>query len=113
MTPSLDDLNLDLRDLLRALVDAEVEFVVVEANALSFHDAPRASGDMDIFVRPSPANAARVWCALLALGAPVSAGPPANLPSWKAEPSTSSAATCYCATSSPPVARRIWPTPLD
>jgi hypothetical protein len=35
MTPSLDDLNADFRDLLRALVDAGVEFVVVGAYALS------------------------------------------------------------------------------
>jgi hypothetical protein len=73
MTPSLDDLNPDFRDLLRTLADAEVEFVVVGAYALSFHGAPRASGDIDVFVRPSPANAARVWRALLAFGAPVSA----------------------------------------
>ncbi len=43
MTPSLDELNPDFRDLLRALVDTGVEFVVVGAYALSFHGAPRAS----------------------------------------------------------------------
>jgi len=73
MIPSLDDLNPDFRDLLRALADAEVEFVVVGAYALSFHGAPRASGDIDIFVKPSPENAARVWRALIAFGAPVEA----------------------------------------
>lgn len=73
MTPSLDDLNPDFRDLLRALVEADVEFVVVGAYALSFHGAPRASGDIDIFVRPTADNAARVWRALLAFGAPVPA----------------------------------------
>jgi hypothetical protein len=73
MTPSLDDLNPDFRDFLRALVEASVEFVVVGAYALSFHGAPRASGDIDIFVSPSADNAARIWRALLAFGAPVSA----------------------------------------
>ena len=73
MTPSLDDLNSDFLDLLRALVDSGVEFVVVGAYALSFHGAPRASGDIDIFVKPSPDNAARVWRALLAFGAPLAA----------------------------------------
>jgi hypothetical protein len=73
MTPSLDDLNPDFLDLLRALVDSCVEFVVVGAYALSFHGAPRASGDIDIFVKPSPDNAARLWRALLDFGAPVSA----------------------------------------
>ncbi len=72
MTPSLDDLNPYFRDFLRALVEANVEFVVVGAYALSFHGAPRASGDIDIFVRPSTDNAARLWQALLAFGAPVS-----------------------------------------
>jgi predicted nucleotidyltransferase len=73
MTPSLDDLNSDFLDLLRALVDSGVEFVVVGAYALSFHGAPRASGDIDIFVKPSPDNAARVWRAFLAFGAPLAA----------------------------------------
>jgi hypothetical protein len=73
MTPTLEDLNSDFRDLLRTLVEAEVEFVVVGAYALSFHGAPRASGDIDIFVKPSPENAARLWRALLDFGAPVSA----------------------------------------
>lgn len=73
MTPSLDELNPDFLDLLRALVDAGVEFVVVGAYALSFHGAPRASGDIEIFVRPSPDNAAKVWRALLAFGAPLAA----------------------------------------
>jgi hypothetical protein len=73
MTPTLDDLNPDFRDLLRALTDAGAEFLVVGAYALSFHGAPRASGDIDIFVRPSPDNAARVWRALIGFGAPLSA----------------------------------------
>ena len=73
MTPSLDELNPDFLDLLRTLADADVEFVVVGAYALSFHGAPRASGDIDIFVRPTPGNAAKVWRALLAFGAPLSA----------------------------------------
>jgi hypothetical protein len=70
---SLDDLNPDFRDLLRLLGDAGAEFVVVGAYALSFHGAPRASGDIDVFIRPSADNAERVWRALLAFGAPVSA----------------------------------------
>lgn len=73
MTPNLDDLNPDFRDFLHAFVDAGVEFLVIGAYALSFHGAPRASGDIDIFIRPSAENAARVWRALLAFGAPVTA----------------------------------------
>ncbi len=73
MTPSLDELNPDFLDLLRALADAEVEFLVVGAYALSFHGAPRASGDIDIFVRPSRENAGKIWLALLAFGVPLAA----------------------------------------
>jgi len=73
MTPSLDHLNPDFRDLLRALTDAGAELVIVGAYALSFHGAPRASGDIDIFVNPTAENAAKVWRALLEFGAPLSA----------------------------------------
>ena len=67
----LDSLNDDFRDLLLALADRNVEFLIVGAYALSFHGAPRASGDIDIFVRPSAGNSARVWKALIDFGAPV------------------------------------------
>lgn len=68
---TLDGLNDDFRDLLVLLVDAGVEFVVVGAYALAFHGAPRASGDIDVFVRPSAANARRVADALGRFGAPL------------------------------------------
>ena len=67
----LDSLNDDFRDLLLALADHDAEFLIVGAYALSFHGAPRASGDIDVFVRPSRGNAARVWEALIEFGAPV------------------------------------------
>jgi len=68
---TLDSLNDDFRDLLLALADHEVEFLIVGAYALSFHGAPRASGDIDIFVRPNAGNAARIWKALVQFGAPL------------------------------------------
>jgi predicted nucleotidyltransferase len=67
----IEGLNDDFRDLLRELVDAEVDFVVVGAFALAFHGAPRASGDIDVFVRPSPENAQRLIRALAQFGAPI------------------------------------------
>jgi hypothetical protein len=67
----LDSLNDDFRDFLLALAQHEVEFLIVGAYALSFHGAPRASGDIDILVRPSSDNSARVWKALVEFGAPV------------------------------------------
>jgi len=51
MAPSLDDLNPDFRDFLRALVEANVEFVVVGAYALSFHGAPRGTKGRTGFIR--------------------------------------------------------------
>ena len=66
----LDSLNDDFRDLLLALADQDAEFLIVGAYALSFHGAPRASGDIDVFVRPSAGNAARIWKALINFGAP-------------------------------------------
>jgi hypothetical protein len=68
---TLEGLNEDFRDLLVLLADAGVEFVVVGAYALAFHGAPRASGDIDLFIRPSPPNAERVFQALTRFGAPL------------------------------------------
>ena len=70
---TLEGLNEDFRDLLVLFADAAVEFVVVGAYALAFHGAPRASGDIDIFVRPSIENAQRVVDALRRFGAPLAA----------------------------------------
>jgi predicted nucleotidyltransferase len=70
---NLDSLNDDFRDLLLALADHKVEFVIVGAYALSFYGAPRASGDIDIFVRPSSGNSTRLWDALVEFGVHVEA----------------------------------------
>lgn len=56
-TPALNE---DFLDMLRALVEAEVEFLIVGAHALAVHGVPRATGDIDVFVRPSIENARRV-----------------------------------------------------
>ena len=66
---TLEGLHDDFRDLLVLFADGGVEFVVVGAYALAFHGAPRASGDIDLFVRPSPVNAQRVFDALVRFGA--------------------------------------------
>jgi hypothetical protein len=64
-------LNDDFRDLLEALQTAGAAFLVVGAHALAVHGAPRATGDLDVWVRPDPGNAARVLRALVEFGAPV------------------------------------------
>jgi hypothetical protein len=63
--------NPDFRDLLRALSDAGVRFLVVGAYAVSFHSEPRTTGDLDVWVDPSPENARRVHRALDEFGAPL------------------------------------------
>jgi hypothetical protein len=62
----------DFRDLLVELHDAGAEFVVVGGHAVAFHGHPRATKDLDVLVRAAPDNAARVYRALAAFGAPLS-----------------------------------------
>lgn len=64
-------LNPDYRDILSALFAEKVEFLLVGAYALAAHGAPRATGDLDLWIRPSPENARRTWRALVAFGAPL------------------------------------------
>lgn len=60
----------DYEEMCAALNDAGVEFLVVGAHALAAHGHVRATKDLDIWVRPSLDNAARVMQALHAFGAP-------------------------------------------
>lgn len=48
-------------------------FLIVGAHALAVHGYLRATGDLDIWVRPDRENAERVWRALLRFGAPAAA----------------------------------------
>ena len=72
MTPP-QGLNDDFRDVLSAFTREHVQFLIVGAYALALHGVPRATGDLDLFVRPTAENAARVWRALIDFGAPVAA----------------------------------------
>jgi hypothetical protein len=69
----LAELNADFRDLLRALSDEGVEFLIVDAYALALHGVPRFTGDLDVWIRADRENASRVWKALVSFGAPVAA----------------------------------------
>ncbi len=64
-------LNPDYRDILHELSAAGAEFLLVGAYALAVHGLPRATGDLDVFVRPDRKNAGRVWKALSRFGAPL------------------------------------------
>lgn len=48
-----------------------VEYLLVGAYALAAHGRVRATGDLDLWVRPDPSNAKRVIAALAAFGAPL------------------------------------------
>jgi hypothetical protein len=64
-------MNRDFVEMLSALGAARADFMIVGAHALAAHGIPRATGDLDIWVRPDPDNALRVLDALRAFGAPL------------------------------------------
>ncbi|MHC4548174.1 MAG: nucleotidyltransferase [Planctomycetota bacterium] len=63
--------NPDFKDLFAAFNAAEVRYLVVGAYAVTFHARPRFTKDLDVWVDPDPGNAARVFEALSAFGAPM------------------------------------------
>lgn len=65
------DVARGFRDLLRAFVDHDVRFLIVGAYALAVLGRPRATGDLDVWVEPTPRNARKAYEALHAFGAPL------------------------------------------
>jgi nucleotidyltransferase DUF2204 len=63
--------NPDFVELLRLFGEHDVEFLIVGAHALAAHGHVRATKDLDIFIRATPANAERAIGALAAFGAPL------------------------------------------
>ncbi|MGH8675685.1 MAG: hypothetical protein ACREVG_15410 [Burkholderiales bacterium] len=61
----------DFKDLLSEFNARGVEYLVVGAHALAAHGRVRATGDLDVWVRPEAANAGRVMEALVEFGAPL------------------------------------------
>jgi hypothetical protein len=57
--------------MLQGLLDQKVEFIVVGAYALAAHGFPRATGDIDIWVKPDENNSKKVYKALARFGAPL------------------------------------------
>jgi hypothetical protein len=60
----------DFDEFFGSLIAHEVEFLVVGAYALAFHGVPRFTGDIDVFIRPTTENAARLVAALTDFGFP-------------------------------------------
>ena len=63
--------NPDFCDLFRAFNEDSVEYLVVGAHAFFHYAEPRYTKDLDVWVRPSPENAERVFRALARFGAPM------------------------------------------
>ena len=64
-------MNEDFLDLLSALLDADVRFLIVGAYAVGIHARPRATKDLDVWVEASVENSRKVVRALKAFGAPL------------------------------------------
>lgn len=64
-------MNPDFYDMLSAFTAEGVEYLLVGAQALAVHGVPRATGDLDLWVRATPDNARRVLAALRRFGAPL------------------------------------------
>ncbi|HYC87620.1 MAG TPA: hypothetical protein VEO54_00285 [Thermoanaerobaculia bacterium] len=64
-------MNRDFVEMLHALSDAGADFLIVGAHARAVYGEPRATKDLDIWVRADEANARCVWSALAAFGAPM------------------------------------------
>lgn len=64
-------LNNDYKEMLQCLNAERVDYLLIGAYAMAAHGFPRATMDIDIWVKPSKANAAAVWKALERFGAPL------------------------------------------
>lgn len=64
-------LNQDYRDILAEFCAEQVEFLLVGAYAMAAHGLPRATGDIDLWIRCSSENSVRVMAALKRFGAPM------------------------------------------
>jgi len=59
------------KELLQALNDCQVEYLIVGGYAVMKYTEPRYTKDLDIWVHSSPQNAARLFEALAQFGAPL------------------------------------------
>lgn len=62
-------LNEDYREILQRLLEEKADFIIVGAYALGAHGLPRATVDIDIFIKPDRNNSMKVFDALKKFGA--------------------------------------------
>lgn len=53
-------LNPDFKEFVKLLIKNQVEYLVVGGYAVSIHGYPRYTGDLDIWINPTPKNASLV-----------------------------------------------------
>jgi uncharacterized nucleotidyltransferase DUF6036 len=68
----------DFNELLSAFNAHKVKYLIVGGYAVTFHAQPRATKDLDLFIRTDPENAKAVYAALAAFGAPLEQLTPAD-----------------------------------
>ena len=61
-------LNNDSKEFIASLNSHGIEYLIVGAHALAFHARPRFTGDLDILIRPTPENAAKIVAVLNEFG---------------------------------------------
>ena len=61
----------DFKDLLSAFNAHRVRYLIIEGYAVALHAQPRATQDLDLFIKADPANARAIYAALATFGAPV------------------------------------------
>ena len=64
-------MNSDFKELLDALNEAEVEYLIVGAYAVIYHSRPRFTKDLDIRLRADPVNARNLMRAFRKFGMPL------------------------------------------
>jgi len=68
----------DLKELLRAFNDHSVKYIVVGGYAFGVHAEPRATKDLDVFIRSDRENSEAVFRALAQYGVPLDGLSPAD-----------------------------------
>ncbi|MGA7858436.1 MAG: DUF6036 family nucleotidyltransferase [Terracidiphilus sp.] len=68
----------DLKDLLRAFNANAVKYLIIGGHAFGVHAQPRATKDLDLFIRSDEENAEAVFKALAEFGAPLDNMSPAD-----------------------------------
>jgi hypothetical protein len=68
----------DLKELLRAFNDHAVKYLIVGGYAFGVHAEPRATKNLDLFIRPDEENSQALFPALAQYGAPLGGLSPAD-----------------------------------